>query len=172
MGITFDQDNPPSDGISSQRTESGERTLGGLPTSRRIPAREAPRPIRVVVGEDSYVIREFLTAALRDAASLDLVAVCTNGNELEKAIETWEPEVVVTDIRMPKMDGICLADAVEALYPQIPVLFISGYPFDLEVEQLKHPAKSCGFLKKPFLPQPLFEAVRKCLAVPSQAATA
>jgi|SRR6185437_1462407 len=127
---------------------------------------------RILFVDDEGAVRSYVRTALTNAG-FD-VAVASDGEEALRLIKdcSGDIDLLVTDIRMPKMDGICLADAVEALYPQIPVLFISGYPFDLEVEQLKHPAKSCGFLKKPFLPQPLFEAVRKCLAVPSQAATA
>ena len=63
---------------------------------------EAPQtPIRVVIAEDSYVIREFLTTTLSAAAEVELVAVCTNGKELATAIDTWDPDVVLTDIRMP-----------------------------------------------------------------------
>lgn len=43
-------------------------------------------PVRVVVAEDAYVIREFLTATLSAAPEIELVAVCSNGKELETAI--------------------------------------------------------------------------------------
>jgi two-component system cell cycle sensor histidine kinase/response regulator CckA len=127
---------------------------------------------RILFVDDESAVRSYVRAALTNAG-FD-VSIASDGEEALQLINdlSGEIDLLVTDIRMPKMDGICLADAVADLYPQIPVLFISGYPFDLEAEERKHPAKSCGFLKKPFLPQPLFEAVRKCLAPPSQAATA
>jgi len=127
---------------------------------------------RIVFVDDESAVRSYARIALTNAG-FD-VSAASDGEEALRLIKdrSGDIDLLVTDIRMPKMDGICLADAVEALYPQIPVLFISGYPFDLEAEQRKHPAKSCGFLKKPFLPQPLFEAVRKCLTCPSQAVTA
>jgi len=53
------------------------------------------RPIRVVVGEDSYPIREFLTMILSSAPGVELVAVCSDGNELRKAIAASSPDVVV-----------------------------------------------------------------------------
>ena len=58
-----------------------------------------------MIAEDSYVIREFLTATLSAAAEVELVAVCTNGKELQTAIATWDPDVVLTDIRMPPSGG-------------------------------------------------------------------
>ena len=127
---------------------------------------------RILFVDDESTVRSYVQLALTNAG-FD-VSVASDGEEALRLIKdcSGDIDLLVTDIRMPKMDGICLADTVGTLYPQIPVLFVSGYPFDLEVEERKHPAKSCGFLKKPFLPQPLFEAVRKCLALPSQAATA
>src|SRR5438270_12768217 len=58
-------------------------------------------PIRVAVAEDAYVIREFLSATLSSAPQMDLVAVCSDGNELLAAIKDNTPDVVLTDIRMP-----------------------------------------------------------------------
>src|SRR2546421_1413994 len=62
-------------------------------------------PIRVVVAEDSYIIREFLADTLSAAPNVELVAVCCNARELERAIEIWSPDVVLTDIRMPPSDA-------------------------------------------------------------------
>jgi chemotaxis response regulator CheB len=72
-----------------------------LDSERSADGGEATAPVRVVVAEDSYVIREFLTMALGTAPEVELVAVCSNGNELQTAIENWNPDVVLTDIRMP-----------------------------------------------------------------------
>ncbi len=127
---------------------------------------------RILFVDDESTVRSFVQLALTKAG-FD-VSIASDGEEALQVIndKSGDIDLLVTDIRMPKMDGICLADAMAALYPNIPVLFVSGYPFDLEAEQRKRPARSCGFLKKPFLLQRLFEAVRKCLAPPSQAATA
>jgi chemotaxis response regulator CheB len=62
---------------------------------------ELSGPIRVVVAEDSHPIREFLTVILSGAPAVELAAVCSNGNELRKAIAASRPDVIVTDIRMP-----------------------------------------------------------------------
>jgi YesN/AraC family two-component response regulator len=77
----------------------------GTRLDQRIPdagrSADQARPVRLVIAEDSYVIREFLTDALSAASGVELVATCTNGKELEKAIDIWDPDVVLTDIRMP-----------------------------------------------------------------------
>jgi len=91
---------------------------------------ESTGPIRVVVAEDSYVIREFLTATLSAAAEVELVAVCTNGKELQTAIATWDPDVVLTDIRMPPSgaeEGVRIAASLRDTHPEIGVVVLSQY---------------------------------------------
>ena len=97
--------------------------------SRRA-SEEVSRQIRVVVAEDSYVIREFLTATLSAAPEVELVAVCTNGKELQTAIGTWEPDVVLTDIRMPPSgaeEGVRIAAGLRDTHPDIGVVVLSQY---------------------------------------------
>jgi DNA-binding NarL/FixJ family response regulator len=87
-------------------------------------------PIRIVIAEDSYVIREFLTAALSSAPEVELVAVCTNGDELQTAIRIWRPDVVLTDIRMPPSgaeEGIRIAERLRESEPEMGVVVLSQY---------------------------------------------
>ena len=97
------------------------------------PARqgEVPRPpIRVIIAEDSYVIREYLTATLSAAPEIELVAVCTNGQELASAISIWPCEVILTDIRMPPSgaeEGIRVATQLRASHPDVGVVVLSQY---------------------------------------------
>jgi DNA-binding NarL/FixJ family response regulator len=91
----------------------------------------SPRtPIRTVVAEDSYLIREFLVTVLEAAPEVELLAVCRNGRELETAIERWVPEVVLTDIRMPPSEtneGIRIATGLRESHPEIGVVVLSQY---------------------------------------------
>jgi DNA-binding NarL/FixJ family response regulator len=92
--------------------------------------REPSQQIRVVVAEDSYVIREFLTATLSSTPQVELMAVCSNGKELETAIEVWDPDVVVTDIRMPPSgtdEGVRIAARLRESHPRIGVVVLSQY---------------------------------------------
>src|SRR3984885_7664935 len=97
--------------------------------SRRA-ADDSTDPIHVVIAEDSYVIREFLTATLSAAAEVELVAVCTNGKELQTAIDTWDPDVVLTDIRMPPSgaeEGVRIAASLRETHPEVGVVVLSQY---------------------------------------------
>ena len=93
-------------------------------------AEERQHPVRLIVAEDSYVIREFLTTALSRVPDLEVVAVCTNGKELQTAIESWDADVVLTDIRMPPSgaeEGVRIAASLRETHPQIGVVVLSQY---------------------------------------------
>jgi DNA-binding NarL/FixJ family response regulator len=100
-------------------------------TARQRPHDAKPeKPITVVVAEDSYVIREFLTGALNASREVELMAVCTNGKELEAAVKRWHPDVVLTDIRMPPSggeEGIRIATELRESDPEMGVVVLSQY---------------------------------------------
>jgi DNA-binding NarL/FixJ family response regulator len=87
-------------------------------------------PIRTVVAEDSYLIREALVTVLGASPEVELVAVCRNGEELQTAIDRWSPEVVLTDVRMPPSEadaGIRIASRLRETHPAIGVVVLSQY---------------------------------------------
>ena len=61
----------------------------------------ADQRIRVVIAEDSYLIRESLSQMLRGEPGVEVLAVCADARELQESIESLRPDVVITDIRMP-----------------------------------------------------------------------
>src|SRR5215217_6187303 len=87
-------------------------------------------PIRVVVAEDDYLVREGLERLLEGEPRVELVASYGTADELEAAIDDDRPDVVLTDIRMPpgRLDeGIVLAERLRASHPQIGVVVLSNY---------------------------------------------
>ena len=86
--------------------------------------------VRVVVAEDSYLIREGLRMMLGTQGDLDLVACVATLAELTAAVEEHEPDVVVTDVRMPPGDrdeGIRFAETVGQTRPGVGVVVLSNY---------------------------------------------
>lgn len=87
-------------------------------------------PVRVVVGEDSLLVREGLRELLGASPSVDLVAACGDLDALVEAIERERPDVVLTDIRMPPThseEGIDLAARLRETHPEIGVVVLSQY---------------------------------------------
>ncbi len=88
------------------------------------------RPIRVLAADDSYVLREFLTTTLQAAPEVELVAVYSNGKELDAALTAELPDVLITDIRMPPSggeEGIRVANRLRDTDPEVGVVVLSQY---------------------------------------------
>ena len=87
-------------------------------------------PIRVIVGEDNYLVREGLRQLLAGAPDVDLVAECGDLDSLRREIEAHAPDVVLTDIRMPPTqtdEGIRLAAELRSAHPEVGVVVLSQY---------------------------------------------
>jgi DNA-binding NarL/FixJ family response regulator len=87
-------------------------------------------PIRLVLAEDHYLVREGLRRLLETHPDLEVAAVCGDLGSLLTAVETERPDVVVTDIRMPPSDtdeGIQAAERLRETNPELGVVVLSQY---------------------------------------------
>jgi DNA-binding NarL/FixJ family response regulator len=87
-------------------------------------------PIRVVLGEDSYLAAEGIARALERVDDVELLSTHGDLDSLEAAIEEQRPDVVLTDIRMPPTnsdEGIRLAVSLRQSAPQIGVVVLSQH---------------------------------------------
>jgi DNA-binding NarL/FixJ family response regulator len=87
-------------------------------------------PIRVVLAEDHYLVREGIRRVLETRSGLEIAAVCDDLDSLLAAVETERPDVVITDIRMPPGDadeGIQAAERLRVTNPEIGVVVLSQY---------------------------------------------
>jgi DNA-binding NarL/FixJ family response regulator len=86
--------------------------------------------VRVVVAEDSFLVREALTELFASDDEIALVAVTSDRASLEEAVERERPDVVLSDIRMPpgqEAEGIEVAAALRTTHPGIGVVILSQY---------------------------------------------
>jgi DNA-binding NarL/FixJ family response regulator len=91
---------------------------------------QSPPPIRVVLADDSYLVRQALEHVLDGADGIDVVATCSDRGSLERTIESEPVDVVVTDIRMPPSEtdeGLQVAAALRTTHPDIGVVVLSQY---------------------------------------------
>ena len=87
-------------------------------------------PTRLVIADDSFLVREALTELLATDPALDVVAVVADASSLHSAVERERPDVVLTDIRMPPFDGgegIHAAADLRESHPEIGVVILSQY---------------------------------------------
>jgi DNA-binding NarL/FixJ family response regulator len=87
-------------------------------------------PIRVVLAEDHFLVREGIRQLLEAREELEIVGVCGDLASLLACVESERPDVVVTDIRMPphgEDEGIEAARRLRETHPQVGVLVLSQY---------------------------------------------
>jgi DNA-binding NarL/FixJ family response regulator len=87
-------------------------------------------PIRLVLAEDQYLLREALQRLLETRDDFEIAAVCEDLDSLLEAVDVEKPDVVVTDIRMPPGDsdeGIQAATKLRETSPQVGVVVLSQY---------------------------------------------
>ena len=86
--------------------------------------------VRVILGEDSYLVREGIKRVLEHAEEIELVATFGDLETLLAAVQEVRPDVVLTDIRMPPSntdEGIRLATALRSSHPEIGVVVLSQH---------------------------------------------
>lgn len=90
------------------------------------------------------------------------VHVATESPKAFEIVAKEHPDLIITDLVMPELDGINFLELVKAHYPQIPVILLTGYAtVDSAVEAMKKGASD--YLSKPFLAEELLLRVEKCL---------
>src|SRR3954454_20137611 len=88
------------------------------------------RPIRVVLADDSFLMREAVHQVVERQDDLEIVADCGDGASLLEEVERLRPDVVVTDVRMPPSgdtEGIRVAQRLRETDPGIGVVVLSHY---------------------------------------------
>jgi DNA-binding NarL/FixJ family response regulator len=86
--------------------------------------------LRVIIAEDSYLVREALQELLAGVPALEIVAVCEDAYSLWEGIERERPDVVLSDIRMPPFqehEGIQVAARLREAHPDIGVVILSQH---------------------------------------------
>jgi two-component system chemotaxis response regulator CheB len=81
--------------------------------------------IRVFVVDDSVVVRQVVTDALRSDAALEICGIAPNGRVALEKIPSANPDVVTLDIEMPEMDGLATLTELRKTHPQLPVIMFS-----------------------------------------------
>ena len=86
--------------------------------------------IRVVLAEDDYLVRKGIQRVLETAPDITIVAECGDGEELLAAVAETEPDVVLTDVRMPPSgtdEGIRVANLLRERHPDVGVIVLSQF---------------------------------------------
>src|SRR6188768_4085156 len=87
-------------------------------------------PIRIVIADDHEMYRKGFEVLFRKSEEIKIIAEAENGKSLLEAIEKHNPDVVITDIQMPVMDGVEACMEIKKQWPSLPVIALTTYNDD------------------------------------------
>ncbi len=133
-----------------------------MPEPRVMPLHAPENITSVLLVDDEPAIRSLFAMCLRRDGYF--VVEAQDGEAALAAAEaTGRIDVVVTDIKMPRMDGLKLADALRAVHPDMDVIFVSGYPLDHG-----RLGPHTHLLNKPFLKDDLMQVLTRVAGPPAR----
>ena len=112
-------------------------------------------PLRVIVAEDESIIRLDIVETLTENG-FEVVAEADNGEDAVRLAGELKPNLLVMDVKMPKMDGISAAEEISKL--GIPVVLLTAFS-QAELVQRATEAGAMAYIVKPFTPNDLLPAI-------------
>jgi two-component system, NarL family, response regulator LiaR len=92
--------------------------------------------MRLLLVDDHAIVRDTLKNILRSYPDIEIVGEATNGEDAVRKVSQLQPDVVVMDIVMPRLDGIAAAHQIQALSPQTPIIGLSVHAKSYEVNAM------------------------------------
>jgi DNA-binding NarL/FixJ family response regulator len=83
--------------------------------------------VRVVLADDATALRELLVRALQKDERIEVVGTAGDGEEALEVLAREQPDVLVLDVSMPKLDGLGVLRRLAAGGPHCPVVILTGY---------------------------------------------
>lgn len=118
--------------------------------------------IKVVLADDQDLIRQSLCYVLSRQKDIEMVGTAVDGLETLEVVEKQQPDVVLLDVRMPKMDGVECTRRIKQKYPQIKVIILTTFDDDEYIfDALRYGAT--GYLLKGVSVEGLANAVREAV---------
>lgn len=116
-------------------------------------------PIRIILADDHEIFRDGFKAMIKKQPSVELIGEASNGEELVELARELKPDVIVTDIKMPKMDGLQATKILSKEFPQIGIVALSMIDEEsLIIDMMEAGAK--GYLLKNAHKNEIVEAIQ------------
>lgn len=122
-----------------------------------------PTPLRILLVDDQQLLRRGLMMLLSTVDGLEVTDQAADGAEALAVIARRRPDVVLSDIRMPGMDGLELVERCRTEHPDLPVLLLTTFD-DEPVVRGALAAGAAGFLLKDTSTEALADAIRSVVA--------
>ena len=86
--------------------------------------------IRVLLVDDQDLVRAGLRGILRQSFGFEIAGECADGSEVLEAVEQINPDIVLMDVRMLRLDGVAATSLLRAKRPSLPVLALTTFDDD------------------------------------------
>ena len=116
-------------------------------------------PVRVLLVDDQRLFREGLATLLSVHEDLEVVGEAADGREAVERVRALRPDVVLMDLRMPRMDGVAATREIRSLTADAEILVLTTFDDDEDVFRALR-AGAAGYLLKDCPPEQLTEAIR------------
>lgn len=115
--------------------------------------------IRIVIAEDHQALIDGIKLALHLEPDIEVVGEANDGKELINLVRSKQPDMVLTDIRMPKCDGITATKKIKSQFPNIKIIAFSMFDQKEAVSQMRD-AGASGYIMKNSSLSMVIEAIR------------
>lgn len=115
-------------------------------------------PIKVAIADDHKIFRSGVINTLTPYANINVVFEAEDGEHLLQIMEDQQPDVILMDLKMPKMDGIQATIKVKEKYPQVKVIILTMYEDDNFIVHLVENGAN-AYLLKNSEPEEIYEAI-------------
>ncbi|WP_396448762.1 response regulator [Actinomadura sp.] len=120
-------------------------------------------PVRVLIVDDDALVRAGLSMMLANAGDLEVVADVADGAEVVGAVNRHRPDVVLMDIRMPRVDGLAATELLRARRDPPEIIVLTTFDTDDHILRAMR-AGASGFLLKHTPPPEIVGAIRRVAA--------
>lgn len=86
--------------------------------------------IKVMVADDQELIRQSLQIVLNSKTDIEVISTAADGQEVIRAVRKEKPDVILMDVRMPKMDGVQCTKIIKENYPEIKIIILTTFDDD------------------------------------------
>jgi DNA-binding NarL/FixJ family response regulator len=119
--------------------------------------------IRVMTADDHPVVRKGISAIVANEPDMTIVGEAADGVDAVAMYDKYSPDVVLMDLRMPRLDGIAATRAIIAAHPEAHVVALTSYEGDADIYRALD-AGACGYLIKDMVGSDVVGAIRTAAA--------